>query len=75
MQQGLVIGVFVAEEWLKATLENFPGKIARPGGWGFNGYEAPEKIKEIYMRTRVPDYMCKKGAANPIKYMLEPEKH
>ncbi len=75
MQQGLVIGVFVAEEWLKATPENFPGKIARPRRWGFNGHEAPEDIKKIYMRTRIPDDMYKKGAANPIKYILEPDKH
>lgn len=68
MQQWLVIGVFVPIEWLEATELNFPGREDRPGRWGFVGEEAPDDIKKLYLRTRLPDSMCKKGAANPVRY-------
>lgn len=71
MQRGLVIGVFVPEEWMEATPENFPGRELRPGRWGFNGHEAPEHISKLYLRTRLPDSMRKRGAANPVKYGIE----
>jgi uncharacterized protein len=36
--QGLIVGAFVADEWLPATPENFPGlPQAIPGRWGCNG--------------------------------------
>jgi hypothetical protein len=67
--QGLIIGVFVADKWLAATPENFPGtSIARPGRWGFEGHDAPEQIARLYLRRRLPDSMRKPGAANPVKY-------
>jgi hypothetical protein len=67
--QGLIIGVFVADKWLPATTENFPGiSTDQPGRWGFVGYEAPEEIAKYYLRRRLPDSMRKRGAANPIKY-------
>lgn len=31
VQQGLIVGVFVADKWLQATTENFPGELDRPG--------------------------------------------
>ncbi len=68
MQQGLVIGVFIAEKWLPANPENFPGKEERSGRYGFIGYESPDDIQKLYLRTRLPDYMRKRGAANPVKY-------
>ena len=68
MQQGLVVGVFVAEQWLAANQENFPDKEALPGRHGFIGREAPAKIQELYLRTRLPDHIRKRGAANPVKY-------
>lgn len=69
VMQGLIIGVFVAEKWLAATPENFPGTAAsRPGRWGFVGHEAPEPLAKIYLRRRLPNSMRKRGAANPIKY-------
>jgi hypothetical protein len=66
--QGLIVGAFVAHEWLDATAENFPGHEARPGRYGFKGEEAPHDIKELYVGKRVPDEYRKQGAANPIKY-------
>ena len=70
VDQGLIIDVFIAEKWLEATTENFPG-IAKdwPGRrWGFVGHEAPEEIAKLYKRCRLPDSMRKRGAANPIRY-------
>src|ERR1700677_3891961 len=38
--QGLIVGVFIAEEWRSATVVNFPGtQFDRPGRWGFVGHE------------------------------------
>ncbi|MEK6746128.1 MAG: hypothetical protein AABY33_03765 [Pseudomonadota bacterium] len=71
MQQGLVVGVFIAEKWLEATPENFMGREALLGmRWGFIGCEAAADIAKIYLRKRLPDSMRKRGAANPIKYKL-----
>jgi hypothetical protein len=69
--QGLIIGVFVADEWLAATPTNFPGTSTdRPGRWGFVGHDAPEQIAKLYLRRRIPDSMRKRGAANPVKYAV-----
>ena len=71
VQQGLIIGVFVADQWLAATTKNFPGSSAdRPGRFGFVGKEAPEQIAKLYLRRRLPDDMRKRGAANPVKYVM-----
>jgi hypothetical protein len=66
----LVIGVFKPELWLEATTENFLGRETREGRWGFVGQEAPEEMQKQYLRKRLPDFMRKKGAANPVKYKL-----
>ena len=67
--QGLIVGVFVANEWLSATVENFPGTISdRTGRWGFVGSPAPDEIAKKYLRHRIPKEMRKPGAANPVKY-------
>jgi hypothetical protein len=67
--QGLIIGAYVADKWLPATPANFPNTPSdRPGRWGFIGQEAPEEIKRLYLRKRIPDSMRKRGAANPVKY-------
>jgi hypothetical protein len=69
VMQGLIIGVYVADQWLAATPTNFPHTPAeRPGRWGFVGREAPEDIARLYLRRRLPDSMRKRGAANPVKY-------
>ncbi|MCZ6493310.1 MAG: hypothetical protein O6933_04455 [Planctomycetota bacterium] len=69
--QGLIVGAFVADDWLEATAANFPGRAEGdgvPGRLGFVGKEAPDDIKSLYVGTRVPDEYRKPGAANPIKY-------
>jgi len=66
--QGLIVGVFVADDWLEATSANFPGRDDVPGRLGFVGREAPAEIKRLYIGKRVPDEYRKRGAANPIKY-------
>jgi hypothetical protein len=66
--QGLIVGAFIAEKWLEATSENFPGREAIPGRYGFYGVDAPPEIRELYVSKRIPDEFRKKGAANPIKY-------
>lgn len=68
--QGLIVGVFVADEWLRATTQNFPGTLEdRQGRWGFKGHPAPESITKLYYRHRLPESMRKRGAANPIRYV------
>ncbi len=66
--QGLIVGAFVADDWLEATEENFPGRVPVPGRLGFVGHEAPGDVKVLYEGRRVPDEYRKRGAANPIKY-------
>jgi uncharacterized protein len=66
--QGLIVGAFVAHEWLEATPENFPGRVEMPGRLGFIGSAAPDEIASLYVDKRVPDEYRKRGASNPIKY-------
>ncbi len=66
--QGLIVGVFIAEKWLEATHDNFPGKTEVKDRYGFIGSEAPQDIKERYINKVIPDKYRKKGASNPIKY-------
>ncbi|MGH7476000.1 MAG: LEM-3-like GIY-YIG domain-containing protein [Longimicrobiales bacterium] len=66
--QGLIVGAFVAHDWLEATPANFPGRDGVPGRLGFVGEDAPGAIKSLYVGKRVPDEYRKRGAANPIKY-------
>jgi hypothetical protein len=67
-RQGKIVGAFIAHRWLDATAENFPGRDSMPGRFGFEGEDAPENIKKMYVGKRVPDEYRKPGAANPIKY-------
>jgi uncharacterized protein len=66
--QGVIRGAFIADEWLEATAANFPGRQDVPGRYGFNGREAPDGLRTLYIGKRVPDEYRKPGAANPIKY-------
>lgn len=69
--KGLIVGAFVADDWLDATPDNFPGladETGSPGRLGFVGKEAANEIKKLYVGKRVPDEYRKQGAANPIKY-------
>lgn len=66
--QGLIVGAFVADDWLEATAANFPGRDDVPGRLGFIGREAPDEIKALYVGKRVPDEYRRRGAASPVKY-------
>lgn len=68
VRYGLIIAVFIAEQWLPATAENFPGREPVPGRFAFIGREAPDAIRKMYIGKRLPDEFRKQGAANPIKY-------
>jgi hypothetical protein len=66
--QGLIVGAFVADEWLEVTPQNFPGIPDYRPRMGFVGHEAPEPLQRLYVGKRVPDEYRKRGAANPIRY-------
>jgi len=70
---GLIVGAFIATEWLEATPKNFPEFEFENGQEsskrnGFIGHEAPEEIQRLYIGKRVPEEYRKRGSANPIKY-------
>lgn len=65
---GLIVGAFVASQWLDATAENFPGREPVPGRFGFVGTDAPEPVCRLYVGKRVPDKYRKPGSANPVRY-------
>jgi len=67
-RKGIIIAVFIANKWLAATSENFPGREEAPGRYGFIGEEAPLDVSRLYIGKAVPEEYRKKGAANPIKY-------
>jgi uncharacterized protein len=66
--RGVIVGAFVADDWLPATAADFPGYEDAPGRLAFIGHEAPPELQAEYVGRRVPDEYRKKGAANPIKY-------
>jgi len=70
LKQGMVVGVYIAERWMPATVQNFPGTLEdRPKRWGFLGHEAPAEIRDQYIRHRLPDSLRRRGAANPVRYV------
>jgi hypothetical protein len=66
--QGLIVGAFIAEKWLEARPENFPGREVVEGRYGFIGIEAPIELQQLYVGKRIPNEFRKRGASNPIKY-------
>jgi hypothetical protein len=67
-ERGMIVGAFLATDWLEATSENFPGRENAPGRLGFVGREASAEIQQLYVGKRVPDEFRPRGAANPIRY-------
>src|ERR1039458_5266860 len=69
VRRGLIIGVFKAEKWLRATKDNFPdlfyaGNGTPEGRYGFKGNDdVPEEVRQRYLQKRVPDEYRKRGAA------------
>jgi len=69
--EGLIVDVFEPVEWLEATKDNFPDfDIGEQdaGRIGFIGEPAPDHVKRMYIRRRIPENMRKKGAASPVRY-------
>lgn len=68
--QGLIVGVFVPDRWVRATAENFPAMTEghSPDRWGFEGHPAPEHIANDYLRHRLPESMRLRGAQAPVRY-------
>lgn len=54
--KGVVVGAFIAEEWLDATHNNFPDRIPVgadiPERKGFNGIRAPKEIWDKFVGER-----------------------
>lgn len=70
--QGIIRGAFIADKWLPATAENFPGETPIPGRYGFFGRMAPPDIVQMYAHRRVPADFRKQGAASPVRYHTPP---
>ena len=76
---GTCVGAFVADEWLPATPENFPGLAADPlageapreGRFGFVGREAPPDVLARYLGRRLDERQH--GEQNPVRYRREEE--
>lgn len=69
VEKGIIIGVFIAQEWKRATIKNFPEfNDDEPKRWAFVGREADTAIANSYLNKRIPSEYRKKGASNPIKY-------
>ena len=62
----VIRGAFVADKWLQAIPEHFPGRPSRPDRYGFVRREAPQEVVERYEGKRVPDKYKFQG--NPIRY-------
>jgi uncharacterized protein len=58
--QGIVKGVYVPQRWIEATKKNFPYLVATHEGlrWGFEGVEADDATKTIYLGKSVPDSLA-----------------
>ena len=70
---GRIVGVFIADEWKEANLENFPEypEVAKKGRFGFTGRDAPQEIVDLYIDKLISSDYRKNGASNPIKYNYE----
>ena len=66
--QGMIVGAFIAKDWLEATEKNFPGRESMPERYGFIGEEAPTAILSLYVGKRIPNKYRKRGAAAPFRY-------
>lgn len=67
-RRGMILGAFVADNWIDATADNFPGLPTLPGRLGFIGREAAQEVAKLYVGKQVPHFLRKRGASNPIRY-------
>lgn len=72
VKQGTVVGAFKPLEWKIALNANFPEfkHVDMPGRLGFIGEEAESSIQRLYINKRIPKSFRKKGASNPVRYVL-----
>ena len=61
VSQGVVRGCFIADQWLEATVENFPERSGEPKRSGFIGRPAPANVWDEYVPTRMPAEAMPKG--------------
>lgn len=71
-RSGVVLDVFIADEWVDSTDRRFSkyiedGHVFDPPRKAFVGRQAPSEILDLYRNTRLP--AVKKGAASPIRYL------
>lgn len=57
---GVILDVFKAERWYEA--EDIPGRYM------FDGLQAPEEIRKLFVNKRLPKHYIKKGMASPVLY-------
>lgn len=64
VKNGIVIGVYeIYENGWKKDPKDKKGKRAY-----FDGEDAPEEIKEIFLYKKIPDEFAGKGSQNPVRY-------
>jgi len=76
--RGIVRVVYVADEWLKSTRENFPEiplwdtndefEAAQSTRYGLRAREADPEVTQLYLGKRISDVLRKKGAMSPVRY-------
>ena len=71
--RGIVKGAFIAEHWLPATSENFPGfsiSEVDKGRMGFVGRKAPPEIQEFYVGQHGKRITTEgmRHVQNPVRY-------
>ncbi len=64
-----IVGAFIADEWLEATAENFPGRGRETvsNRYGFIGREASPDIQNLYVGKRVSDEL--RGYGGSFRYV------
>ena len=73
--RGMVVGAYRPEQWLLATVENFPDLATRynipslPDRQGFVGQPAEQETWDYYVRKRVPGKYRRKGIQSPVLYL------
>ena len=57
---GVIVDVFKVDRWYNAP--------DRPGRCMFDGVQAPEEIRKLFVNKRLPKHYMKKGMASPVLY-------
>ena len=65
--RGIIVGVFKVNNWYNCKRNDRSGLKGRR--WGFNGINADENIRNLYLNKSIK-HIKKKGSANPIRYKL-----